>query len=72
MRLASSTAGTYNYALTDWLDAMLKPLLVNEHTITDIFAFTNEIRGVKINPGEILVSSDVASLLTKCTPRRNN
>ena len=64
MRPILSATGTYNYALAKWLDAMLKPLSVNEHTITDIFAFTNEIRGVKINPGEILVSYDVSSLFT--------
>ena len=59
-----SATGTYNYALAKWLDAKLKPLSVNESTITDIFAFTNEICGVKINPGEILVSYDVSSLFT--------
>ena len=64
MRPILSATGTYNYALAKWLDAKLKPLSVNEHTITDIFAFTNEIRGVKINPGEILVSYDVSSLFT--------
>ena len=64
MRPILSATDTYNYALAKWLDAMLKPLSVNEHTITDIFAFTNEIRGVKINPGEILVSYDVSSLFT--------
>ena len=64
MRPILSATDTYNYALAKWLDAMLKPLSVNEHTITDIFAFTNEIRRVKINPGEILVSYDVSSLLT--------
>ena len=64
MRPILSATGTYNYALVKWLDGMLKPLSSNEHTITDIFAFTNEIRGVKINPGEILVSYHVSSLLT--------
>ena len=64
MRPILSATGTYNYALAKWLDAKLKPLSVNEHTTTDIFAFTNEIRGVKINPGEILVSYDVSSLFT--------
>ena len=54
-----SATGTYNYALAKWLDAKLQPLSVNEHTITDIFAFTNEIRGVKI-----LISYDVSSLFT--------
>ena len=64
MRPILSATGTYNYALAKWLDAKLKPLSVNENTITDIFAFTNEICGVKINPGEILVSYDVSSLFT--------
>ena len=50
MRPILFATGTYNYALAKWLDAMLKPLSVNKHTITDIFAFTNKIRGVKINP----------------------
>ena len=64
MRPILSATGTYNYAIAKWLDAKLKPLSVNEHTITDIFAFTNEICGVKINPGEILVSYYVSSLFT--------
>ena len=57
MRPILSATGTYNYALAKWLDAKLKPL-------SDIFAFRNEICGVKINPGEILVSYDVSSLFT--------
>jgi len=62
MRPILSATGSYNYALAKWRDANLKPLSINEHTITDIFPFTNEICGVKINPGEILVSYDVSSL----------
>ena len=64
MRPILSATGTYNYALAKWLDAKLKPLSVNEHTITDIFAFTNDLCGVKINPEEILVSYDISSLFT--------
>jgi len=37
MRPILSATGTYNYTLAKWLDAKLKPLSVNEHTITDIF-----------------------------------
>ena len=62
MRPILSATGTYNYALAEWLDAKLKPLSKNEHAITDIFAFTNEVCGVEINPGETLVSHDVSSL----------
>lgn len=39
MRPILSATGTYNYALAKWLDAKLKPLSVNENTITDILCF---------------------------------
>ena len=37
MRPILSATGTYNYKLAKWLDEKLKPLSVNEHTISDIF-----------------------------------
>ena len=64
MRPILSTQGTYNYALAKWLDSKLKPLSWNEHTVTDIFEFTNEIREMEVPSGEILVSYDVCSLFT--------
>ena len=64
MRPILSASGTYNYALAKWLDSKLKPLSWNEHTVTDVFEFTNEIREMEIPLGEILVSYDVCSLFT--------
>ena len=60
-----SATNTYNYALAKWLDDKLKPLSLNQHTVTDIFNFVNEVRELKINKGYILVSYDVSSLFTK-------
>ena len=57
-----SATGTYNYPLAKWLDDKLKPLFLNQHTVTDIFEFLNEVRELKINEGFILVSYDVSSL----------
>lgn len=59
-----SSTSTYNYALAKWLDDKLKPLSLNQHTVTDIFDFINEVRELKINKGHILVSYDVSSLFT--------
>ena len=59
-----SATNTYNYALAKWLDDKLKPLSLNQHTVTDIFDFVNEVRELKINKGHILVSYDVSSLFT--------
>lgn len=62
MRPILSATDTYNYPLARWLDEKLKPLSLNQYTITDIFDFTNEIHELETNKGEILVSYDVSSL----------
>ena len=62
MRPILSATDTYNYSLAKWLDEKLKPLSLNQYTVTDIFDFTNEIHEWKINKDEILVSYDVSSL----------
>ena len=59
-----SATGTYNYPLAKWLDDKLKPLSLNQHTVTDIFEFVNEVWELKINEGYILVSYYVSSLFT--------
>ena len=64
MRPILSATDTYNYPLANWLDEKLKPLSLNQYTVTDISDFTNEIHELKINKGEILVSYDVSSLFT--------
>ena len=43
MRPILSATGTYNYNLAKWLGKKLKPLSLNEFTITDGFAFADEI-----------------------------
>ena len=55
MRPILSTTGTYNYALAKWLDEKLKPLSINDHTISDVFQFAEEIHGLDLNEGDILV-----------------
>ena len=64
MRPTLSAMHTYNYALAKWLDDKLKPLPYNQYTVTDTFQFVNEIQGIEIHHGEILVSYDVTSLFT--------
>ena len=64
MRPILSASGTYNYPLAKWLEQKLKPLSTNEYCISDIFAFTEELSNMCIEPDHILVSYDVASLFT--------
>ena len=46
------------------LEDKLKPLSVNEYTITDVFDFADEIRSSPMNEEDILVSYDVTALFT--------
>ena len=64
MRPILSATGTYNYALAKWLDEKLKPLSVNNYTISDVFQFAEEIHELQFNEGDILVSYDVSALFT--------
>ncbi|XP_068692461.1 uncharacterized protein [Montipora foliosa] len=50
--------------LAKWLEEKLKPLSVNEYTITDVFEFADEIRSSPMNEEDILVSYDVTALFT--------
>ena len=59
-----SATGTYNYKFAKWLEEKLKPLSINEYTITDAFDFADEIRNVSVNEDDILVSYDVTALFT--------
>ena len=51
-----SSTETYNDNLAEWLEEKLKPLSINEYTITDAFAFADEIRTHSMNDEAILVS----------------
>ena len=64
MRLILSATGTYNFNLAKWLEEKVKPLSVNEYTITDVFDFADEIRSSPMNEEDILVSYDVTALFT--------
>ena len=64
MRPILSATGTYNYNLAKWLEEKLKPLSVNEYTITDAISFSEEIRNLPIYEDSILVSYDVTALFT--------
>ena len=35
--------------LAKWLDERLKPLSVNDHTVSDIFSFADDLHGTKID-----------------------
>lgn len=39
--------GTYNYKLAKWLDNKLKPLSVNNHTVS-VILFANDLHKMKI------------------------
>ena len=44
MRPILSATDTYNFKLAKWLDEKLKPLSVNEYTISDPLLFSEELR----------------------------
>ena len=46
MRPILSATGTYNYKLALWLDEKLKPLSVNDHTISDVFNFVDVLHDI--------------------------
>ena len=56
MRPILSATGTYNYDLAKWLDEKLKPLSINEYTISDVFNFAEEIQHFKLGENVFLVS----------------
>ena len=64
MRPILSATGTYNFKLAKWLDEKLKPISINEFTISDLLRFSEELRKNENVDGEILVSYDVSSLFT--------
>ena len=64
MRPILLATGTYNCNLAKWLEEKLKPLSINVYTITDAFAFADEIRTNSMNEEDILVSYDVTALFT--------
>jgi len=64
MRPILSATGTYNYVLLKWLDEKLKPLSVNNYTISDVFQFAEEIHELQLNDNDILISYDVSALFT--------
>ena len=55
MRPILSATETYNDNLAEWLEEKLKPLSINEYTVTDAFAFADEIRTHSMNDEDILV-----------------
>ena len=46
------------------LDEKLKPLSDNDHTVSDIFSFADDLQDMEIDEHDILVSYDVSSLFT--------
>ena len=72
MRPILSATDTYNYTLVKWLDEKLKPLSINEYTISDIFHFSEEIQHLQIGDNDFLVSYDVTALFTDVPLERPN
>ena len=64
MRPILSATGTYNYSLAKWLDEKLKPLSVDQYTISDVFQFAEEIQHLPVDENDFLVSYDVTALFT--------
>ena len=65
MKPILSATGTYNYNLAKWLEEKLKPLSVNDFTITDAIRFSEEILNSPIGEDDISVSyNDVTALFT--------
>ena len=64
MRPILSATSTCNYALAKRLHHKLDPSSLNQHAVTDIFDFVNEVQDLRISNGNILVSYDVSSLFT--------
>ena len=58
-----SNLGTPIYALAKWLDEKLKPLSLNQYSISDI-SFSEDLRSTSLNEIDILVSYDVSTLFT--------
>lgn len=54
----------YNFKLAKWPDEKLKPLSTNEHTIGDIFSFTDDLQEMKISDHDVLLSYYVSALFT--------
>ena len=57
-----SETATYNFKLAVWLEQKLKPLSVNQFTITDCLEFAKEVHALTLKDDELLVSYDVVSL----------
>jgi len=64
MRPILSAKGRLNYSLAKWRDEKLKALSANNHTISDLFQFDEEIRELDFNETDILESHDVSALVT--------
>ena len=57
-----SETATYNFKLAVWLEQKLKPLSVNQFTITGCLEFAKEVHALTLKDDELLVSYDVVSL----------
>ena len=62
LRPIISQIGSYTYQLAKFLVPILSPLTTNSYTITDSFAFVNELMSMKETP--FMASFDVVSLFT--------
>ena len=60
-RTTVSSIGTYNYNLAQYLDSLLSPHILSEHSTKDSFTFIEEIKSVSVTD-KFLISFEVASL----------
>ena len=59
-----SATAMHNFKLAVWLEQKLKPLSVNQFTITDCLEFAKEVQVLTLKDDELLVSYHVVSLFT--------
>ena len=62
VRPIMSATDTYNFKLAKWLEEKFKPLSLNQHTVTDVFSFANEVSNMSVCENDLLVFYDVTSL----------
>ena len=63
LRLIVSSIGTFNYNLARFLCDLCSPLVPNDYSCKDTFAFVSQIKNANLSK-KFLVSYDVTSLFT--------
>ena len=64
LRPIVSSIGAYNYNLSKYLAGLVTPLISTEHSARDSFSFVDELKQLKLEEGNYVVSFDIVSLFT--------